>query len=432
MMRDERPMRFLIFEDQSTENLSPLAMLRPVFELICGRESLRRRVQRWYPMAEGGVWIRPWLTPVYQEEHPLLRVNDAAWLGSSATLLVNGRWLPAERLQSHEVTPDNAGLIDGHLAWVLVERAELQLLDEDNFCAAVLRVAASRRTIEASGSMIRYPWDLVNQNRQQLVRDFADEGVSQSPQHPSVVVLGCPQDVYVSAEAEIDPFVVLDARTGPISIDRDVHIQSFTRIEGPCHISRGTKIFRALIRGGTTIGEHCRVGGEIENSVLHAFINKYHEGFLGHSYVCPWVNLGAMTTTSDLRNDYTAVRVPLQGAPIDSETLKVGSYIGDFTKTAIDSMFNAGSSIGVMAMVLPGGRLLPRHIPSFASVSFGELSADWSLEQSLSVAAATVARRDRRLSPATVSLLRTLYDQTEPERQLALERALRQRLQTGR
>jgi hypothetical protein len=170
------------------------------------------------------------------------------------------------------------------------------------------------------------------------------------------------------------------------------------------------------------------VGGEVEESILHGYVNKYHEGFLGHSYVCPWVNIGAITSTSDLKNDYSSVRVPLQGVPIDSGSSKVGSFIGDHTKTAIDSMFNTGSSIGVMTMVLPGGRLLPRHIPSFCNVSFGELAADWPLEDGIQTARMAMQRRECELTPAAENLLKVVYAQTADEREAAMNRAAQTRV----
>ena len=108
--------------------------------------------------------------------------------------------------------------------------------------------------------------------------------------------------------------------------------------------------------------------------------------------------------------------------------MKAGSYIGDHTKTAIDSMFNTGSSIGVMTLVLPGGRLLPRHIPSFCNISFGELATDWPLENSLAAAAVAMSRRDQRLTAAMEQLIRNVYEQTEAERQAALDRALQRRV----
>jgi UDP-N-acetylglucosamine diphosphorylase/glucosamine-1-phosphate N-acetyltransferase len=421
-------MRFFLFEDSAVEGLYPVALLRPSFELICGREGLRKRVQRWFPAAEWGVRTRPWLHDVYAEEHPDSHVNDLTWLSEQPTLLMNGRWIPERHLEPDEVTMDNAGFIDGHLTWIALQPEEARLLTTEDFDDVLLGIARSRRVVEASGFLARHPWDLVNQNGQQLQRDFADAGLSQTPHTDHVQCLGDDTDVYISPRADIDPYVVIDTRNGPVSIDQDVHVQSFTRIEGPCHIARGTQVFRALIRAGTTIGETCRVGGEVEESILHGYVNKYHEGFLGHSYVCPWVNIGAITSTSDLKNDYSSVRVPLQGVPIDSGSSKVGSFIGDHTKTAIDSMFNTGSSIGVMTMVLPGGRLLPRHIPSFCNVSFGELAADWPLEDGIQTARMAMQRRECELTPAAENLLKVVYAQTADEREAAMNRAAQTRV----
>ncbi len=416
-------MRVLLIEDSLTDNLAPVALLRPVFELVCGRESLRRRLQRWFPQAEFGAWIRPWLVDAYSEEYSQIHVNDPAWLRQGMVLLINGRWLPERRLTSLDFVTHQAGFLNGLPVWMIIPGTDLAELLQGDLQSSLAQYATSLRMIPATGEVIQYPWDLVSNNSRQLIRDFADEGVSQRPSLEHVQIQGDAADVYISSQATLDPYVVLDTRSGPISIDRDVHIQSFTRIEGPCHIGRGTQVFRALIRKGTTIGEHCRVGGEVEESILHSFVNKYHEGFLGHSYVCPWVNIGAMTSTSDLKNDYSTVRVPLQGQPIESGLHKIGSFIGDHSKTALDSMFNTGSSIGVMTMILPGGRLLPRHIPSFSSVTFGELTCDWPLDAAIETARAVMYRRGQLLTAHAERLLRIVHQRTELERQSALQRA---------
>lgn len=415
-------MRVLLFEDQGAEKFSPLALTRPVFELVCGRESLRRRLQRWFPDAELGAWIRPWLADVYAEDQPSIHVNEPNWLAQGPVLLVNGRWLPDRRLTPLDFVTHQAGLLEGNPAWVLLTAEEAASVAAVDPAIAAWQLAATRPILPTTGSWLEYPWDLVSNNARQLVRDFEDEGVSQKPELEHVQVLGDPSDVYVSAQALIDPYVVIDTRTGPVSIDRDAKIQSFTRIEGPCHIGRGTQIFRALIRGGTTIGEHCRVGGEVEESVLHGFVNKYHEGFLGHSYVCPWVNLGAMSCTSDLKNDYSSVKVPLQGALVETGLQKVGTFFGDHSKAALDSMFNTGSSIGVMAMALTGGRLLPRHIPSFSTVMYGEPGPHATLDASIETARLVMTRRGQTLTDKGERLLRLLYLRTEHERQTALRR----------
>lgn len=420
-------MRILLYEDLQAENLSPLSLLRPVFELVCGRDCLRRRLQRWFPTAEFGVWIRSWLKESYAEEQPEIAVNDNNWLRKGPVLLINGRWLPERRLNALDFLNHQAGFIDGHPAWMLTEGEDLQEIFANDPCVSLERYAGTQRIVPTNGQFIRYPWDLINENARQLVRDFNDEGISHRPDFDHVQIMGDATDIYISSQASIDPYVVVDARRGPVSIDRDVQIQSFTRIEGPCHVGRGSQIFRGLIRGGTTIGENCRVGGEVEESILHGHVNKYHEGFLGHSYVCPWVNIGAMSSTSDLKNDYSSVKVPLLGQLVDSGFTKVGSFIGDHSKISLDSMFNTGSSVGVMTMVLPGGRLLPRHIPSFCSVMWGELTTDWSLESAIETARIVMHRRGRELSPAAERLLRVIFERTDAERQQAMQRILQRR-----
>jgi len=115
--------------------------------------------------------------------------------------------------------------------------------------------------------------------------------------------------------------------------------------------------------------------------------------------------------------------VPLQGHMIDSGMHKVGSFIGDHAKTAMDSMFNSGSSIGICTMVIPGGRLLPRHVPSFSSVTFGDLSCDWSLDSAIDTARSMMSRRNQTLTLNAERLLRVVHHRTEQERQIALERA---------
>ncbi|MEJ7591876.1 MAG: putative sugar nucleotidyl transferase, partial [Planctomycetaceae bacterium] len=110
-------MRILLFEDLHAEDLTPIALVRPVFELVCGRDSLRRRLQRWFPDAEFGGWIRPWLVDAYSEEQPALTVNNLDWIRSGKVLVVNGRWLPERRLTALDFVTHQAGFVDGHPAW---------------------------------------------------------------------------------------------------------------------------------------------------------------------------------------------------------------------------------------------------------------------------------------------------------------------------
>ena len=418
-------MRIALFEDSGAAGFAPIGHTRPVFELLCGHFSLRERLVRFLHVHEWGVFIRSQLAEVYREEQPEAYVNDLAWLGDEPTLLINGRWLPtAEQLTELANVEDGVvGVCQGQVAFLLINPFETALLDGEDFDDPLLKIAGTRTAIDAEGRWIKHPWDLVDLNEQLLEQDFAQRGQSGGKVNlDGAAILGDAQQVFIHPTAQVDPFVVIDARSGPVFVDADVKLQAFTRLEGPLFVGRGTQIFRANVKAGTSLGPVCRIGGEIEASIVHGFSNKYHDGFLGHSYVGSWVNLGALTTNSDLKNDYSAVRVPLEGEPIDSGSTKVGCFIGDHAKTALCSQFNTGSSIGVMAMILPGGELLPKHVPSFSRIWHGQIDDQLDLESGLATAQVAMSRRNCDLSPTQERLLRRLYLQTEQERYDAIAR----------
>ncbi|MBL4884935.1 MAG: hypothetical protein JKY95_10420, partial [Planctomycetaceae bacterium] len=220
-------------------------------------------------------------------------------------------------------------------------------------------------------------------------------------------------------QAELEPFVSIIAKNGPVIIEAGVKIQSFTRLEGPCFIGKDTQLFRANIREETSIGPVCRVGGEIEGSIIHGYANKYHDGFLGHSYVCPWVNLGAQTTNSDLKNDYSNVKVPIGLEYLNTKDKKIGCFIGDHAKTAIGTLFNTGTNVGVMAMVLPAGKLCPKHIPSFSRLWHGELDTQCNFEAACQTATTAMQRRNQNFTKTHQKLFKEIQTQTKPERDQA-------------
>jgi UDP-N-acetylglucosamine diphosphorylase/glucosamine-1-phosphate N-acetyltransferase len=403
-------MRIAFYEDESAANFHPIACLRPVFELLCGHFTVRERALRFLPVSAWGVYCRELLAETYRESHPEAVVNRLTWLQEDITLLINARWLCASR-DFAECDPDAAGIIDGEVAWVSVDPDEAPLFAAQDWDAAVQQLARTRRRVKSPGRLAHYPWDLVSHNAEQIAADFAARH-KPGPQRSAssqVALVGDPKEVHIDPSAQIDPFVVFDARQGPIFVDAEALVQAFTRVEGPCYVGRGTQLFRTNLRAGSSLGPVCRVGGEVEGSILHGYVNKYHDGFLGHAYVAPWCNLGALTTNSDLKNDYSTVRVPLTGEPIETGQKKVGCFVGDHTKTAIGSCFNTGTSVGVMCQVLPGGELLPKHIPSFSRVWHGEIAEGFPIERNLETARAAMERRGIELTAAQERLLRRLH-----------------------
>lgn len=408
-------MRLVIYEDSLAANFSPLATLRPTFELRCGHFSTRERALRYLPVTDWAFAARPELNASLLAASPEAAAFHAEWLSAGPVWFLNGRWL-ASREDYLNLDEEAVGLVDGEIAWMCLRPEEadlfrLGLTVEEGIAAA----ARHRRRLEAGGVLARFPWDLVNQNPTQIEWDHAArlarvEPSSAGDSSRSALAITGPADrVWIDLSADVEPFVSIDVRGGPVWIEAGVKIQSFTRIEGPAWIGRQTQLFRTNLRGGTSIGPVCRVGGEIEASILHGYVNKYHDGFLGHAYVCPWVNLGALTTNSDLKNDYSAVRVPLSGTPIDSGSTKVGCFLGDHVKTAIGTLFNTGTSVGVMAMVLPNGELAPKWIPPFTRLWHGELTPVPDIDRQIAIARTVLGRRNVELNDADEALLRLVW-----------------------
>lgn len=416
--------RIAFFEDAAAAQFGPLVLLRPVFELLCGCFTSRERWIRCTAVDEWGAWMRPPLCESYALQHPQARLNDAAWLREAPVTFINGRWLP-EAGPLPQLPAEEVCYCHGTLVAITIPPDAAATIAWENLDETLRHAADGRSRVDLPGTVIGYPWDLVTHNDRMLADDFHRRPCS--PRGPldidHLVVQGAADDVHIDPTAVIDPFVVIDARDGPVWIDAGARVLPFTRIEGPAYIGRESQLFRAHVRRGTTIGPVCRVGGEVEQSILHGYVNKYHDGFLGHAYVCPWVNLGALTTNSDLKNDYSNVRVPLEGVPVDSGSTKVGCFIGDHTKTAIGTLINTGSTIGVMCLLLPSGELLPKSVPSFSRYWHGRLESPHDLlARSVASARIAMSRRNCELHDADERLLRHAFESTRAERNAALGR----------
>jgi len=368
--------------------------------------------------------IRSHLVEVQRQRDPHMVVNDRDWLARGPVLVANGRWVPPVGFETPQQNGSWVCLCSGRPACAWVSPDDAVGLDPLGVDSWFERMTAEHGAQEVGGDWIDRPWDLVTLNSVHLERDFATAGrVGVSNHHLAKLALVGPIDrLSIHETARIDPYTVFDTTNGPITLGPNVWVQPFTRIEGPCSIGAESQLFRANIRGSVSIGPNCRIGGEVEAAIVHGYSNKYHEGFLGHAYIGEWVNLGAITSNSDLRNDYGEVFVPLQGDPVPTGQAKVGCYIGDHTRTGMGSMLNTGSAIGVMCNVLPAGILLPKHVPSFTAVSYGRVAPGFKLDKLFETARTVMGRRGKTFGEAEEQLYTTLFEQTRLERERAFHR----------
>ncbi len=422
--------RLCLVEDAAATRLEPLTLTRPSFALRCGAWSLGQRIGRALGIGPGparnGAVVRSGLAELVAEDQPHLAVNDRLWLSRGTTLMANGRWVPAEDLPAADPSEGPwVGLCQGRPALAQVGPDEAIQLEPGHIDNWFEQVASRHARREIGGHWIDHPWDLVELNGALIERDLATcghRGVTN--RHLSTIHLVGPSDrLAIHESVQIDPCVVVDTRGGPVIIEAQAQVQAFTRIEGPCVIGRQTQLFRANLRGGVTLGPQCRIGGEVEESIIQGYTNKYHEGFLGHAYLGAWVNLGAITSNSDLRNDYGPVQVPLTGEPIPTGRAKIGCFLGDHTRTGLGSLINTGTAVGVMCNLLPAGLLLPKYVPSFSAVLYGRIASSWELDKLFETARVVKGRRGLEFTPTEERFYRDLHERTRLERERLYLRA---------
>ena len=415
-------MRLIIFEDDRFDRLYPLTYMRPVFDLRCGHTTLREKIERAAGRKADALFVRNWL-----RDSVVARtgetVNQLTTLRGDDLILVNGRclWLGDGGPPSGREVCAMAG---DEVAYAALSRDTVEKISAQDFTEFLSAAAKVLPQEKADVQLIAYPWDLIEENAGAIRDDFAKLG--KSGIHGTLADLSTvwgPEDqVYIAPGAVVEPGVVIDTHDGPVIIEEGVRVNPHTRIQGPAAIGRNSLIVGGKIREGTTIGPVCRVGGEVEEAIFHGYTNKYHDGFLGHAYVCEWVNLGALTTNSDLKNDYGTVEIQLAGGLTDTGSTKVGCFIGDHTKTSIGTIINTGTIIGMMSNILGAGSLLPKRVPSFVMFMDGKFFKA-GFKRLVATARKAMGRRDVELLPEDEELLKFLFALTRDERSEAVKRS---------
>ncbi len=414
-------MHLIIFEDSYYMNLLPLTYLRAAFELRLGASSLLEKITGWWNK-RGEVFLltRDYLTEVIEKRYPEFNVNIGKLGLDEELLLVNGTLLLdsetihrieslAKNRQPLALTTNNR-IAAAYLPRKSLTRLEYSRLIDLNHLKNAVRVDAAHKF-----RFLTNLWEIPKLNRRLLERELP-EMVSQRGEgdiDPHAVIYG--DRVYVGEGSEVEAGVVIDSRSGPVYVGRDCRVEAHSRISGPAYVGDGSILFSALIREGCSIGRVCRIGGEVEESVLHGYVNKRHYGFLGHSYLAEWVNLGAGTTNSNLKNTYGTIRMSVGGRRVDTGEIFLGCFIADHVKTSIGTLIYGGRRVGV-ASHLYG--IVREDVPSFThyAESLGQGKIELHLESVLKTARRVMNRRGVSLSPEEERLMEYVYKLTGKER----------------
>jgi len=402
----------------------PLALLRPVFGLRCGAFTLVEKLVRAFPDASLTLMVRPELEEWTRHVYPTARIGDPP---AEETLFLNGRLCMTDDEMLHflAASPSEASFLSqgtlfaAKVAGARVEHVARHLrAGEPETAFQDLRYPAEVNAFLADSAA-----DLIRWSPRQIVQDFRyafQAGTVRGTIETGAHVLQ-PEALHVARGARVMPGAVVNAEGGPVLIQENAVVEPLAYVEGPAVIGERSRVKAgAQIRAGTVLGPVCRVGGEVEATIFQGFANKQHDGFLGHSFVGEWVNLGAGTITSDLKNNYSNVRFYRTARTwkakegVDSGQRLLGSVIGDFTKTGIGATLPTGCVIGV-GCNLYGTSLQPAYVPSFVWGT-PEAQGEHRIDAMIETAARAMERRQAELRVEFDSLIRQAFDDTQDDR----------------
>jgi UDP-N-acetylglucosamine diphosphorylase/glucosamine-1-phosphate N-acetyltransferase len=402
-------MNYVIFDDRYIENFYPLTLNRSTGDLRLGILKLRQRIAAFMEIENPALVIPGHLSETYQERHPDKKINA---LSNGETVFINSRlkisddWV--KRLQS--LSPNSLLAERDAIIAFRCETKERELSSEEleKFSQNLNRIDIDPEPVNCW----QYTWELISNNSEYIRNDFFEFFYEQDnffETEPGVTILN-PYNVWIGEGSQFKPGVVIDASEGPVVIDENVRILPNAVISGPVYIGKNTLIKAAAkIYEGTTIGPTCKIGGEVESSIIQGFSNKQHDGFLGHAFLGEWINLGADTNNSDLKNNYKPVKSYFYPAKetINTGNQFLGAIIGDHSKTGINCSINTGTVIGI-GCNLYGHELLSGFIPSFSWGTGNDLRS-YRLDAFLQTAETVKQRRKVDLTSAEENLIAALY-----------------------
>jgi UDP-N-acetylglucosamine diphosphorylase/glucosamine-1-phosphate N-acetyltransferase len=377
------------YDDARARQFEPFALTRPASELRAGTSLIRKRWERATSLESAGFIGAPHLEHFQEgKAPPAVRADSEIPAGS---IVVNSRCIVplGIKLDAFDLL-----MCDGIACAVRLARSvPASKFADGSLDLGTIQTSLGGRKIE--GRWMCDIWDLIGTLTDQLSEDIPRRAASLQLFNPSDLSVMGSERVYVEEGASIGPQVVFDTTPGPILVRRGAVIAPFAYLVGPIAIGRDSEILGARV-AASSIGDDCKVRGEFSNSVIIGHSNKGHAGFIGHSYLGRWVNLGALTTTSNLKNTYGPVQLWTPTGQRTTGQQFLGTFFGDHVKTGIGTMLSTGTVMGAGANVF-GSSIPPRVVPPFA---WGDEEPydTYDVAKFLTVAERVMARRDVELS----------------------------------
>ncbi|MEI7498822.1 MAG: GlmU family protein [Bacteroidota bacterium] len=391
-------MNYILFDESIVRtNLLPLTFVRPVADIRVGILTIREKWEKRLRTTTST------LTDSYlSAKFPIVKKSE--------NVLINGSVCPNDEIVAaiKRLKPNQTVVYNDTIIALHVTEEELDRVGDASSEGGIEEIKISNAPLK-----INHTWEIFSKNEVAIADDFnlLTKGRKSHKLSDTNRVLGG-ENIFIERGARVE-FAVLNASAGPIYIGKDTEIMEGALIRGPFALCDGAQVkMAAKIYGPTTVGPYCRVGGEINNSVLFGYSNKAHDGFLGHSVIAEWCNLGADTNTSNLKNTYDNVRLWSYSKQtfVNTHLQFCGLIMGDHSKCAIDTMFNTGTVVGVSANIFGSG-FQRNFIPSF---TWGGTAGhtNYSIKKALEVAEIVFKRRRRNFDDIEHELLTSVYNLT--------------------
>lgn len=410
-------MKIIVFEDNQHSNFNPLIHTRLICQLKLGTIPIYKRIFDLYDDINVlDVIARKELKNIILEDSDFN--SDVNFIDSEKYLFINSSTileekipLPTQELSTQESsTQEIIAVNNNKVSYAIINGSHLKNISTDDFLTEDLReIFDDIDIVDTDILTLEYYWDLIKYNPEFIVKDFEKryKNLGDSQNNYEINVTNRDKLV-VGQNCKVDYNCYFDTTDGPIIIEDNVKIGAFSWIKGPVFIGEKTEVKpHSQISGGSSIHYNCRIGGEVNNAIFHSFSNKGHHGFVGHSYVGKWVNFGAGTTNSNLKNNYGKINVYMDGKNSHKTDMQyLGVAVGDYTKFSINCSINSGSIFGFSSNVFSSGELLPKFSEDFR---WGK-DAKFDIDKALDCAEKMMARRDQKLSENKIKRFKEIYE----------------------
>lgn len=376
----------VLFDDEQARLWEPFALTRPSGELRFGAWRLVERAERAFGLPCIGhltaehlaEFVEPGARPVLRPQE-LPDDRDLVFLCSRAAIE------PDERLP--RPTDRVLYTVGGRPAGLALPAGERP---EEEFLMRLQPPNRAADRIDARGRILEWIWDLVLETPDQLARDLVAAGLRTVASLPAAVNRLGDEPLILGHDVRIEPGVLFDTRDAPIMLGDRVEVRAGTRLAGPAAIGDHSRLLGGSFEA-ISAGPYSYLHGEIGKTVILGHVNKAHDGYLGHAYLGRWVNLGALTTNSDLKNNYRPVKMWTPRGVRDTGALKLGCLLGDHAKTGIGLLLSTGTVVGAGANIY-GSVMPPQYVPPF-SWGEGDRLGEYRLAEFLETANTVMARR---------------------------------------